>query len=155
MFSQQTTLNEITNKVFNELLQQKVEAHAKSVQQQQQQQQNQSNNLLPPTIPPSLIRQKSKSSDAEDGGTRSDDWCSETSSSQLRQTASKTRINAMNRHRRHAIMPMPAKSTSTSAINERSEDENCNKKPLIAVWKAGVKVQNTSTVSSSTDNNGL
>lgn len=139
---QQNALEEITNRVFNELLQRRVDAHSPVILQQQQAQQQQQKRL----------------SDAEDTGMRSDDLCSESSLnnfSQLRHPVPKGRtFVAANKHRKYSVLPSGTSGAilaNSNAIDSRSlsgTQDNCvasddgNKKPLIAKWKAGVKVQN-------------
>lgn len=118
---QQSTLDEITNKVFNELLQEKVESHS------------QHNN-------PSNLRQLS-----DHGSTRSDDFGSETSSGifgRLRRKDSNFPASRLNKAKKFAA---PSSTTgSDDGVNDGI------KKPLIAKWKAGVKLQ----VTGRSDNHG-
>lgn len=143
---QQNALEEITNKVFNELLQRRADAHSPAIIQQQQQLQQQQQ------------QQQKRLTDAEDTGIRSDDWCSESSLNnfnQLRHPVPKGRTFVMaNKHRKFAIIPtgssgaILANSSSNDSRSVSGTQDNCsisddgNKKPLIAKWKAGVKVQN-------------
>lgn len=198
----QSTLDEITNKVFNELLQRKVDAHAHGLmmpktstvnqmissesivlQQSERNQslhpnQSQQHNLLSQqqqnTITSSLLQiQPKRLSDAEDGGGRSDDWCSETSSSnvgQLRQPIAKGRaFVAANRHRKYTITPsapsMPILPSGVNVVTDNgpikltldgsSIADESSKKPLIAVWKAGVNLQNAAApITAQAENNG-
>lgn len=116
--------------------------------------------------------QPKRSSDVEDGGGRSDDWCSETSSSnvgQLRQPITKGRaFVAANRHRKYTITPSASMPVVPSAVNTITENgptklttdgtitDESSKKPLIAIWKAGVKLQNASApTQTQAENNGL
>lgn len=118
--SQQSTLDEITNKVFNELLQEKVELHSQH-------------------NPPNL-RQAS-----DHGSTRSDDFGSETSSGifgRLKRRDSNFPASRLNKGKK-IVAP-----SSTTGSDDGATDGV--KKPLIAKWKAGVKLQ----VTSRTDNHG-
>lgn len=116
----------------------------------------------------SSVATSKRLSDVEDGGGRSDDWCSETSSSnfgQLRQPIAKGRAAiTSNRHRKYTINPSITTTATTTSDNgpmkQATSDVNhvddASKKPLIAIWKAGVKLQNASTLTQSqTENNGL
>lgn len=117
---QQSTLDEITNKVFNELLQEKVESHS---------QHN-----------PSNLRQVS-----DQGSTRSDDFGSETSSGifgRLKRKDSNFPVSRLNKGKK-----MVAASSTTGSDDGVTDGV---KKPLIAKWKAGVKLQ----VTGRTDNHG-
>lgn len=117
---QQSTLDEITNKVFNELLQEKVDSHA---------QHN-----------PSNLRQVS-----DQGSTRSDDFGSETSSGifgRLKRRDSNFPVNRLNKGKKLAA------PNSTAGSDDGTTDGV--KKPVIAKWKAGVKLQ----VTGRTDNHG-
>lgn len=158
---QESTLNEITNKVFNELMQKKTDLQSKNMdisqgsslqinQQQQQQQQH---------IP-------NQSEDVN----RSDDWCSESSSGnfgQLKQALVKGRsLVPINKQRKFSVTPSSSNvsiltsvsskdntSTSSKTITDGSNsliinivgNDEANKKPLIAKWKTGVRVQNASS----------
>lgn len=161
LFQQQSTLEEITNKVFNELLQRKVDAHSKTILQQQEQHQHQQQS------------QQKRLSDHEDAGIRSEDWCSESSvnnCSQLRHPIPKGRtFVTANKNRKYTIMPSVSSAAiltnDSSMTKSTTSDQNValivednNKKPLIAKWKAGVKVQNalsTSTVSQLENHGGF
>lgn len=117
---QQSTLDEITNKVFNELLQEKVESHS---------QHN-----------PSNLRQLS-----DHGSVRSDDIRSETSSGifgRLKRRDSNFPVSRLNKGKK-IVAP-----SSTTGSDDGVTDGV--KKPLIAKWKAGVKLQ----VTGRTDNHG-
>lgn len=117
---QQSTLDEITNKVFNELLQEKVDSHS---------QHN-----------PSNLRQVS-----DQGSTRSDDFGSETSSGifgRLKRRDSNFPVSRLNKGKK-IVAP-----SSTTGSDDGVTDGV--KKPLIAKWKAGVKLQ----VTGRTDNHG-
>lgn len=117
---QQSTLDEITNKVFNELLQEKVESHS---------QQN-----------PSNLRQIS-----DQGSTRSDDFGSETSSGifgRLKRRDSNFPVSRLNKTKK--IVAPSSTAGSDDGVNDGV------KKPLIAKWKAGVKLQ----VTGRSDNHG-
>lgn len=157
-FKPQNTLNEITNKVFNELLQQKVDIQSQNTKRSHSTPSSDS----PQNHSRALSPQRLRSTDADEVGMRSDEWSSETSSnnfSHLRQVDTKTRPSAMGRHRRYAISPSTSKSMSASAIAEKpiaEMDDDVSQKPLIAVWKTGAKLQNTSTSgsSASTEGNG-
>lgn len=117
---QQSTLDEITNKVFNELLQEKVESHS---------QHN-----------PSNIRQLS-----DQGSIRSDDFGSETSSGILGRLKRKDSNFPVSRLNKGKKMVAPSSiAGSDDGVNDGI------KKPLIAKWKAGVKLQ----VTGRSDNHG-
>lgn len=112
----------------------------------------------------------------EDMNGRSDDWCSESSSGnfgQLRQPIVKGRSLGLNsKQRKFSITPSSSNvsiltsisskdnSISSKTITEGSSsnvfnghlNDEANKKPLIAKWKTGVRLQNTA--SPSTDNQG-
>lgn len=118
---QQSHLDEITNKVFNELLQEKVDAHA---------QHN-----------PTPLRPLS-----DHGSIRSDDFGgSETSSGifgRLKRRDSNFPLGRVNKTKK-IVAP-----SSTAGSDDGVTDGV--KKPLIAKWKAGVKLQ----VTGRTDNHG-
>lgn len=106
----------------------------------------------------------------EDMNGRSDDWCSESSSGnfgQLRQPIFKGRANT-SKHRKFSVTPSSSNvslltsisskdntSISSKTITEESastsfngiSNEEASKKPLIAKWKTGVRLQNTSSPS--------
>lgn len=222
----QSTLDEITNKVFNELLQRKVDAHAhglmpktptvvnqlpatESMPSQSERKQHHYASETTDTTQAAFCpgttaiwspsdhvavapkqngtpwsqhqpnaatstasqMQPKRLSDAEDGGGRSDDWCSETSSSnvgQLRLPIAKGRaFVAANRHRKYTITPSAPLSLGSSGANVVTENgpmkltadgsnaDESSKKPLIAIWKAGVKLQNASSpTQAQAENNG-
>lgn len=140
----QNTLYEITNKVFNELRQQKVESHSMNIL-------HKSNLTLTSDIPQ---QSQTLKPDNDDNGTKSDDWNSQTSSnnfSQLKNVDTKTKPNVMNRHRRIAAASPSA--SKMAAVDKTECVEDSSKKPIIAVWKSGVKLQNTTTASGSPANN--
>lgn len=140
MVHQQSTLDEITNKVFNELLQRRVDAHSQefvlSYQPTQkspehkhgpQQQQRQS-----------PLQQQQQH---EDTITRSDDMNSESSSGVAYRL-------------RSGDVPVPKARTIINTNKQRIGAAVPNaetKRPLIAKWKTGVKLQTTATNS---ENNG-
>lgn len=118
----QQHLDEITNKVFNELLQEKVDSHAQH---------------NPPNLQPQPV--------SEHGSARSDDFGSETSSGifgRLRRRDSNFPINRLNKGKK-IVAP-----GSTAGSDDGVTDGV--KKPLIAKWKAGVKLQ----VTGRADNHG-
>lgn len=191
--AQETTLNEITNRVFNELMQKKTDLQSKNMdisqgsslqtnhhnnhhnnhhhQQQQHQQQP-------------AQQQKHIPNQQEDTSARSDDWCSESSSGNfgpLRQLAIKGRsLVPVSKQRKFSITPSSSNvsiltstsskdntSTSSKTMTEISsaltfngisgELSETNKKPLIAKWKTGARLQNASSPSapeSKTDSKG-
>lgn len=119
--AQQSRLDEITNKVFNELLQEKVDAHS----------QHNPTNLQPVA--------------SDHGSTRSDDFGSETSSGifgRLKRRDSNFPVSRLNKAKK-IVAP-----NSTTGSDDGASDGV--KKPLIAKWKAGVKLQ----VTGRTDNHG-
>lgn len=160
MTAQETTLNEITNKVFNELMQKKTDLQSKGldISQSSSLQANQQQKYLP--------------NQQEDVSGRSDDWCSESSSGNfgpLRQPTAKGRTSvSATKQRKFSITPS---SSSVSILTSTSSKDNsvssntvtdgssvqlfngitaadeANKKPLIAKWKTGVRLQNTSSPS--------
>lgn len=111
----------------------------------------------------------------EDVSGRSDDWCSESSSSNfahLRQPIFKGRsLGNANKQRKFSMTPSSSNvsiitsvsskdnSISSKTITEANPstsfngmtNDDSNKRPLIARWKTGVRLQNT--VSPATDNN--
>ncbi|XP_037922272.1 regulator of G-protein signaling loco isoform X4 [Hermetia illucens] len=125
--NQQVTLDEITNKVFNELLQGKAKAHAGQQQQ--------------PTS--KVFDQNSE---------KSDDCASESSSifDKIRRRESSSAGIKMARPKK-IILPNKTSTAgsedglSTSTQTTTSSDPNATgiKKPLIAKWKTGVKLQVT------------
>lgn len=124
---QLNTLDEITNKVFNELLQGKVDGQGmvNGVNGNARKSDPESVKVCyEPTAP-------SRSNNLNLLSLQSEDWGSETSS------------GIFNRMRRH-----PKKShkmlSKSSAGSEEGGDSNAMKKPLIAKWKAGAKLQVTS-----------
>ncbi len=121
--SQQSHLDEITNKVFNELLQEKVDAHS----------QHNPSNMRPPV--------------SDHGSTRSDDFGSETSSGifgRLKRRDSNFPVSRLNNKAKKIVAP-----SSTTGSDDGVATDGV-KKPLIAKWKAGVKLQ----VTGRTDNHG-
>lgn len=155
----QTNLDEITNKVFNELLQQKVDAHSQE--------------MLPShSQSTSKTMAQLASSDgrlSDDGGAKSDDWCSESSSGifgRLRNPLPKG-FQVANKNRKCVVLPATGsitptidtitdtlKSTVISTSNNPQMREGTSggclaKKPLIAKWKTGVKLQSTTTATTS------
>lgn len=112
----------------------------------------------------------------EDVSGRSDDWCSESSSGNfgpMRQPIVKGRtLGSASKQRKFSMTPSLSSvsiltsisskdnSVSSKTITEGSSSSNfngissdeANKKPLIAKWKTGVRLQNTS--SPSTENQG-
>lgn len=122
---QLNTLDEITNKVFNELLQGKVEAQAAVNEINGNGRQSDQRS----------VKVKSKSFRVNLNLTaniliQSEDWGSETSS------------GIFNRMRRHPKKSQKMQSKSSAGSEEG--DQNGVKKPLIAKWKAGAKLQVTS-----------
>lgn len=123
--AQQSTLDEITNKVFNELLQGKVESHA---------------NQILPTKP------------SDQCSVRSEDCASETSSVFDRLRRKDSNIPAL-KALRPKKLDLPSKcsvapsedgvSLSTQTTSASDPTSNGIKKPLIAKWKTGVKLQVT------------
>lgn len=159
MSPHQNTLNEITNKVFNELMQQKTDAQLHNLNVSP----NFSSTALQKVQQNHMNQQQKRLSDTEDNGGRSDDWCSEDSSDQIRHQAIKSRLIA-NKHRKYLITPSSSISISASTASKDTENgkniadetsictngnssDDVNKKPLIAKWKTGVRLQNTSTSS--------
>ncbi|KAJ6635573.1 Regulator of G-protein signaling loco [Pseudolycoriella hygida] len=116
--SQQSTLDEITNKVFNELLQEKVESHS----------QHNPSNLHPAS---------------DQGSARSDDFGSETSSGMFSRLKRRDSNFPLSRSNKGKKITAPS-----SAAGSDDGTTDGVKKPLIAKWKAGVKLQ----VTSRTDN---
>lgn len=168
--AQETALNEITNKVFNELMQKKTDLQSKNLEisqgsslyanqplqhRYQQQQQHQQQELQQSYLP----------NQPEDVGGRSDDWCSESSSGNIRQMgpSSKCRsIISIGKQRKFSITPsisnvsiLTSTSSKDNSISSKTITEEgstipsndgtydeINKKPLIAKWKTGVRLQN-------------
>lgn len=171
--AQETTLNEITNKVFNELMQKKTDLQSNNmdisqgsslqinphhtIHHQQQQQQHQ------PTLQHNIPNQQEDIS-----------GCSESSSGNfgpLRQLAAKGRsLVPVSKQRKFSITPSSSNvsiltstsskdnaSTSSKTITDTNSAPNFNgamselsdasKKPIIAKWKTGVRLQNTSSTS--------
>lgn len=125
----QSTLNEITNKVFTELLQQKVETHAKIAHKS-------CSTLTADDAQPSY----KLNADGDE-----DDWCSQANAnnfSQLKHVDHRAKPTVMSRHRKYAASPSAAKMASADKMEAGDE---ASKKPLIAVWKTVAKLQNTST----------
>lgn len=173
--AQETALNEITNKVFNELMQKKTDLQSKNLEI------SQSSSLYANQQPYHQHSQQQKQqqyvpSQQEDVSGRSDDWCSESSSGNVRQLGqqqSKNRsIISIGKPRKFSLTPSisnvsiltsnSSKDNSTSSrtiteegstvpLNGATYDE-VNKKPLIAKWKTGVRLQNAT--SPSTDGKG-
>lgn len=143
MSSNQTTLNEITNKVFNELMQQKTDAQLQCLNGSQSTSMHTLQNLT----------QHKRLSDAEEMGGRSEEWCSESSSGQLRQPLIKGRtFVSANGHKKFslataaataAVAVAPTTDISSKHLTENSSiNDDASKKPLIAKWKTGVRIQN-------------
>lgn len=111
----------------------------------------------------------------EDVSGRSDDWCSESSSGNLRQMGQHSKgrsIISIGKQRKFSITPSISNisiltsnsskdnSTSSRTITEEGSSvtlngatyDELNKKPLIAKWKTGVRLQNAT--SPSTDGKG-
>lgn len=163
----ESTLNEITNKVFNELMQQKTNAQVHGLNVSQ-------NTLHTAHSLATLPSQPKRLSDPEEMAGRSDDWCSENSSGNLVQSLSpsKGRTLVVTKNRKAPIAPLPSVTilSSTIAKDPNSVRINCdgpssistvgipadeaNKKPLIAKWKSGVRVQNASSSSATPDSKG-
>lgn len=109
---QQSTLDEITNQVYSELLQEKVESH---------------------------YNQNQRTSDT--GSMRSGDWGSTKSSSGIFGRLKRPDVAIRNKARE------PTEKTSTTGSDEEATAASLAadqmKKPLIAKWKTGVKLQVT------------
>lgn len=129
MAHQQTKLDEITNKVFNELLQQRVDAHSHDFG-------------LPPQITATKQQQhesSQKHGSDHDAIARSDDMNSESSSNVAYRLQS---------------APVPKARTIIGTSKQRSVaavGTPETKRPLIAKWKTGAKLHNTAANS---ENNG-
>lgn len=110
---QQSTLDEITNQVYSELLQEKVESH---------------------------YNQNQRTSDT--GSMRSGDWGSTKSSSGIFGRLKRPETVAMRNKARE-----PTEKTSTTGSDDEATATSLAadqmKKPLIAKWKTGVKLQVT------------
>lgn len=155
----ETTLNEITNRVFNELMQKKTDLQSKNLDI------SQGSSLQANQHPQHPIQNQH-----EDVSGRSDDWCSESSSgnlAQLRQPFIKNRpFVSNNKQRKFSVTPSSSNvslltstsskdntSVSSKTITEEGaalslngfSNEETAKKPLIAKWKTGVRLQNTSS----------
>lgn len=149
-------------------MQQKTDAQLHSLNATQ----NLSTNTLEQPSQYLYVNQQKRFSDAEDNGGRSDDWCSETSSgnfAQIRQPIIKGRtFISANKHRKFSITPSSSVSVLTSTGSKDNNTNNllknpidssnfngseisnddANKKPLIAKWKTGVRLQNASSTAS-------
>jgi regulator of G-protein signaling len=110
------TLDEITNKVFNELLQGKVEAQG---------------------------MQNGISSNTREGSVKSDDWGSEASSSGIFGRIRRRDSSAPNSNRGDGKSKKNPSKSSAGGSEDGNDSNNGMKKPLIAKWKAGVKLQVT------------
>lgn len=95
---------------------------------------------------PQQQNQQKRLSDVEDVGGRSDEWCSESSSgNQLRQPLIKGRtFITANKHRKFTLTPASSNTVLNDVAMKTDPDDAC-KKPLIAKWKTGVRIQNTAT----------
>lgn len=125
---------------------------------------------------PQQQRQQYVQNQQEDVSGRSDDWCSESSSGNVRQLGQQSKgrsIISIGKPRKFSLTPSisnvsiltsnSSKDNSTSSktitedgsssvpLNGATYDE-VNKKPLIAKWKTGVRLQNAT--SPSTDGKG-
>lgn len=100
--------------------------------------------------------QQKRLSDVEDIGGRSDEWCSESSSGRQPLIKGRTFISS-NKQRKFSETPSVSLKTSSNDVSMKTSadcnssiisgiliDEAC-KKPLIAKWKAGVRIQNTAS----------
>lgn len=119
--------------------------------------------------------QQQKQQQQEDVSGRSDDWCSESSSGNVRQLGQPSKgrsIISIGKPRKFSLTPSISNvsiltsnsskdnSTSSRTITEESSSvqlngatyDEVNKKPLIAKWKTGVRLQNAT--SPSTDGKG-
>lgn len=121
-------------------------------------------------------QQKYPPNQQEDVSGRSDDWCSESSSGNFgKQSFTRGRASvSANKQRKFSITPS---SSSISILTSTSSKDNsissktvtdgsmpqlfngisgddASKKPLIAKWKAGVRIQNTSSPSAPDNNKG-
>lgn len=107
---------------------------------------------------------------------RSGDWCSKSSSGQLRQFITKDHSSVpVNKQRKFSVTPSSSNvsiftsvsskdniSTSSKTVTDGSSSfaihglssDEISKKPLIAKWKAGVHLQNTSYSPSTPDSKG-
>lgn len=154
----QTTLNEITNKVFNELMQQKTDAQLQCTING-----NPSTSMHTLQPPAQNSNHQKRLSDAEDGGGRSDELCSESSSGNfghLKQPLTKGRTFISAYKQRKFSTTTASSNASVLTSNDVSTDcssvnglvtEDASKKPLIARWKTGVRLQNAA---SPTDSKG-
>lgn len=126
---------------------------------------NVSQTALHPPPCTTISTQPKRLSDAEDIAGRSDDWCSENSSGQLQSPSSKGRSLVVSKHRKAPIMPALSVTILSSTISKDSNSirincdgppsissvgvstgtDDANKKPLIAKWKSGARVQNASS----------
>lgn len=147
--NQQNTLDEITNKVFNELLQRRVDAHSQEFLMAQQTVSSAQQQRQP--------QYQKRSSDQEELIAPSDDMTSEGSSGiahRLRSSATEPPIPkartfiALNKNRKgsgssqcSAGAIATAAAVGNGAATSISND--FNKRPLIAKWKTGVKLQST------------
>lgn len=136
----QVKLDEITNKVFNELMQGKVESHSHGINAGQ-----------PPSN--SVHGGGGGVGNNNNGGSaRSEDWSSDTSSGifgRLRRRDSNAPVNRYNNGGRTKKPCIQSKS-STAGSEDGCVDGGGIKKPIIAKLRAGVKVQ----VTGRADNHG-
>lgn len=147
---QKNTLDEITNKVFNELLQRRVDAHSRDFVLPQQVHSSNNNNNNQQT--------QKRLSDFEETAARSDDLGSETSFDVLNRLRpgetpvpkSRTFI-AVNKNRKMSGPPVLCTAPSSQIIMNGAGVSNESKRPLIAKWKTGAKLQ---TTTANSDKNG-
>lgn len=140
----QNNLDEITNKVFNELLQRRVDAHSQEfvIGQQSMQHRSQLQKRFP---------------EHEDFNNRSDGLDSENSftiTATCEPPVPKARtIVTANKNRKSSISSGVLVGTVNGNCAQLGTGANVNdsKRPLIAKWKAGVKLQSTAT---NLENNG-
>lgn len=127
--------------------------------------------LHPVQCTATMSNQQKRLSDADvDLGGRSDDWCSENSSgnvvAQVQTTPPKGRPLVVTKNRKAPIAPLPSVTILSSTIAKDTNSvritcdgplsissvgvpvDDANKKPLIAKWKSGVRVQNASSTAS-------
>lgn len=132
----QVKLDEITNKVFNELMQGKVESHSHGINAGQ---------------PPNSDHGVGGGQGGGAGSTRSDDWSSDASSGifgRLRRRDSNAPVNRYtnnnnNNNGGRTKKPCIQSKSSTAGSEDGCCDNGGVKKPLIAKLRAGVKVQVT------------
>lgn len=144
-------------------MQQKTDAQINSLNASQNTLHSQSVQCTPTT---SNQQKRLSDADGEFGG-RSDDWCSENSSGNppvpLQTTPPKGRPLIVTKNRKAPLAPLPSVTilsstigkdmnsvrvtcdglSSTSSVGVPADD--ANKKPLIAKWKSGVRVQSASS----------